>query len=270
MKVYNGQNQRELVRLCYDKYNVRNYIKEKIGDEHIPRLYGIFSSVDEINFQKLPSKYAIKITQSNGYNILVNERNEKSQEAIKTQLNEWLNTTNDLKKMVDIYKEESYYYDGRARIICEELLEDKEGNFPADIRIFCFNGEPKYISYDLDSVDDAGNKKRDYFKNTYTIDWEFLDVDFGRPRNTNVVIEKPSGLDKMIALARKLSEDFIFVRVDFYNLDGRIVVGELTWIPMGGGIIINPKEFDLQLGNELKLPNIKLDFKTFKNSLMNY
>ncbi|MFQ9676389.1 MAG: ATP-grasp fold amidoligase family protein [Eggerthella lenta] len=92
-------------------------------------------------------------------------------------------------------------------------------------------------------------------RNVYDESWNLLEVDLGRPHDPSVVMEKPDNLDELIFVARKLSEDFPFVRVDLYNLNESIIFGELTWIPMGGNCIISPLSFDREMGSWLDIPN---------------
>lgn len=259
LKLYYGIYEKELIQECYDKLAVRQYVTSKVGAQYLPQLYRTYDSADEIDFAQLPDKYVLKITQSCGYNIIHNGHNSLNDViAVKTQLREWLNQTNDLKAVRRMHKEGSYHFNGKSRILCEEYLENVEGEIGEDIRLYCFNGKAKFFSIDFDSMTEDGIKKIEYNRNVYDLDKNFIDVNFGRPNDMKQNLPELKKFSKMIEIAEELADDFIFVRVDFYNLDGRIIVGELTFIPMGGAGKIEPMEYDYKWGQELQLPQVKL------------
>lgn len=256
LKQYYGNEMKELIQLCYDKYTVREYVKRKIGDKYLTQIYGVYHKADQIEFEKLPKEFVLKITQSSGCNIVVNSNNKKTFNEIRNTLGEWLKYTNSEKRITNA-REEAYYFDGNAKIICEEYLKTQDDNIPEDIRFFCFNGEPKFFCVDFQSTDCEGNKLHDYYRNTYSVETkEFIPVNFGRKYNDDFKAPDLKNWDEMVTIAKKLSEDFPFVRVDLYNINGRIVFGELTWIPQGGMGRITPKKFDYKFGSMLCLPNI--------------
>lgn len=256
LKLYYGQYNKQKIQLLYDKFTVREYIKKCIGEKYLNELYGVYSNANDIDFDKLPNKFALKITQSSGKNIICSNKAGLDIEKVKIILNKWLKETNKSKE-----QEQSYYFTGNAQIICEKFLETKERKVPCDYRFYCFNGEPKYIIYDIDTTLEDGTHGNDIRRNVYNLNWELIDVEFGRPKNVSGKIEKPENLEEMLEISRKLSEEFPFVRVDLYNIDGKIIFGELTWIPMGGNCVITPDSFDYELGELLELPNEKLIYK---------
>ncbi|NLD19021.1 MAG: hypothetical protein GX663_02075 [Clostridiales bacterium] len=269
LKLYNGQENKKVMQLCYDKFDARRYIEEKIGPGYLPELYGIYDDVDDIDFSIFPEKYVIKITQSCGYNIINNGELEMSQEKIMEQLRKWQQEINDLSECRKRYKEESYYYTGKAKIICEEYLEDSNSDIVTDSAFFCFNGEPKYydIVYDSVKLGDGLKSEELFYRNIYDIDKQYIPMELGRPTDEKLGNKNFENFNKMIEISERLSKDFPFLRVDLYNIEGRIVVGELTWIPMGGGGKITPEEFDYEWGKLLKLPDVKIDFKNYKRCL---
>jgi len=259
LKKYNGENNLALIRKCYDKYRVREYMQEKGLIEHMPELYGVYNSPDEIDFSKFPTKYVIKISQSCGFNYINNGNVDIDEERIKQELLVWLNMAKDKTAMKKAYKDEHYYFDGNAVIICEEYLECKNGSPCVDMGVFCFNGEPMFACYDIDAIDENGFRKKSYYRNTYTPDWELIPVDLGRKRNEGIFVEKPKNFDKMIEISKIISKDFPFVRVDLYNRDGQIFLGEITFIPQGASQKILPIEFDYKFGEYLALPKLRND-----------
>lgn len=255
MKAYNESTYGEDIRKYYDKFRVREYVKKTIGEKYLTEIYGVWNSADEISFDDLPEECILKITQSSGFNKICLKGYKKEQEKIKSQLQDWLEFTNNKKNAEKLYKIEKYYFDGKAQILAEELLKTGDNAIPEDVRIYCFNGKAEFFTIDYDSVSQEGIKLHEYCRNVYDIDGNFLPYTFGRENDERYKEHNITNLPEMIKVAEKLSKPFIFVRVDLYNIKGRIVFGELTWIPMGGAGRVLPYEFDRELGE--KLPVIK-------------
>ncbi len=256
LKVY-YRTRKDLIQEVYDKYTARDYVKKKAGSQYLSKLFGVYDSVDEIDFDSLPDKFALKVTQSCGCNLFCSDRENFHIGETKRQMSEWLQEMNS--ERVQIETEEGYYHNGNAKIICEEYLEDSHGAIPLDVRFWCFNGKVKFYCMDFDTVDEKGNKKKFYYRNTYDVDGELIPVDLGRPHNTVFARPDLPHFEEMLKLAETLAEDFAFVRVDLYNIDGRIVFGELTPIPQSGSGRITPKKYDYLFGEMLKLPDV--DFR---------
>lgn len=251
LKILN-RSKAALIRRAYDKVKVRGYIEEKLGKEYcgtfLNTLYGVYNDVKEIDFDSLPSSFVLKVSQSSGFNIICPDKTKLDIEKTQKLLDKWLKVANGKH-----YTEENYVYDGHAVICCEKFLSDKEGNIPYDIRVYCFNGEPKLFVCDIGTTLQDGSHGEAIVRNVYDAKWSLLDIDLGRPHDPDIKIEKPSNLDEIIRVSRILSEDFLFVRVDLYSFDGRLVFGELTWIPMGGSCVIKPDYMDYELGSWLDL-----------------
>ena len=254
LKKYYQKNDRQLLQRIYDKYLVREYIEEKTGrDDLLPELYGVYSDASQIPFDLLPEEYVLKITQGSGCNLFNTPEQSLDPMSARDTLREWQQSLSDIKQIQKIYNEDSFLFNGEPRIICEEYLRDKSGHIPSDIRFFCFNGIPKLFCIDYESVKDDGTKKEEYYKNTYRMDGSFLEVDLGRKRNP--LYNKPAidKFDEMVDIAKKLSSDFIFARIDMYYANDRVICGEITPIPQGGSGVIYPEEFDLEMGGWLQL-----------------
>lgn len=209
-----GDKERE----CTDKYQVREYVKSKGLDEILTKLYGKFDSTDEIDFSKLPDQYVLKTNHGSGCTIIKNSQNEIDEKTAKNKLKVSLNT-NYAKETLE------YHYEKiKPCILCEEYLKEDNKISPTDYKIFCFNGIAKFILV-------CGNR-------TENLQIVYYDLEWNKMEYTKTKLEgefkKPKNFEKMIEIAEILSKDFKFVRVDLYNIDGKIYFGELTFTPRGG------------------------------------
>lgn len=235
IKIYGGlEDYSQLV----DKYSVRNIIKSKIGEKYLAKLYGVYYNADDIDFEKLPNRFVLKCTHGCGYNLICKDKTMLSIEETRAILHKWMNE--------EFYKnaKEIQYKNVTPTIICEEYLEDNQGKL-LDYKYFCFNGKPEFIEV----VSDRGNDTRADF---YTTNWEKINLRT-KFKNSNSNIESPKGLELMTELAEELSRDYPFVRVDFYNVDGRIIFGELTFTPGGGVSKFRPIEKDIEIASKIDL-----------------
>lgn len=221
---------------CVDKYYVREYIKSKGLEEILNELYFVVDSPEKIDFKRLPEKFALKVTNGSETNIFCKEKRRLNIDSTKRKLNEFLN-------MGNASAGREWAYEGSSKlIIAEKLMEDDsaEDGSISDYKFLCFNGNPCYIIYDCDRF--IGHKR-----NIYDLNWNNLKIDSDCPQ-INREIPRPENLETMIKIARKLSEDFPAVRVDLYNIKGKIIFGELTFYPWSGYVKFSPDSFDLELG----------------------
>lgn len=251
---YNELYNKELIQEIYDKYTVRDYIKRKGMANILINQYGHFNDIAEIDFDSFPNDYILKSTQSSGQNIIVTQDMTIDREALKQEMDTWLNRN----KQSDRFQ--GYYYTKNDSIVCEELLKDEEGKIPIDIRICCCNGRAKWIYCDIDAIDEDMKHKKAYHREYFDLDWNFLPIDnVNRTRKDKrqALSKKPENLEEIIEIAELLSEDFIFVRVDLYNINNKIYFGELTPIPgMVGGF--EPDKWDYTFGDMITLPDAKI------------
>lgn len=229
---------------CADKYLVRSHLKNKGFGDLLNNLIKVYESVDEIRLNELPNKFVLKGTHGSGWNIIVNDKNNFNWIAWKLVMKSWLNQN------FYYYGREWPYKDIKPRIICEEFLEDSQGEGINDYKVFCFNGEPKFVQVDV-------SRFTSHKKNFYDLDWNLMPLKINE-ENINVGIDKPKNFNLMIKIARELSNDFPHVRVDFYEVKEQLVFGELTFFPNNGTGRIFPEEYEIVLGKWLKLPSIKL------------
>lgn len=236
--------QRKIITECADKYEVRRFVKKTIGDEYLIPLVGkgVYSSVSELSFDALPEKFVLKTTDGWKTNIICTDKSKLDIDETRRKLEGWLD------------KGHSHYYlhlewaykNIRPRIICEEFIEQAGGLI--DYRFWCFNGSVGLIQVSSDRQ--IGQLKQDYFD----CDWNHLDITRSNYPNNDRGLSKPRLLEQMIDISEKLATPFPFVRVDLYEVNGVIKVGELTFYPANGMADIKPFEWDKKLGSMLKLP----------------
>lgn len=232
-----------LVVKCGDKYTVRDYVREKGLDNILTKLYGSYDMPNELEYEKYPQKYVIKTSNSCKTIIIVDEKNGIDKKEIEKKLRTWQKL--DYSKM----SIEPHYAKMYPKIIVEEFLDDGTGIFPIDYKIFCFNGEPKFIEVMTDRTENHKIKRHFYDLNWVPLDYEKV--------KKNKVLEKPARLSEFINISKKLSEDFPFVRVDLYNLKDRIILGELTFTPSSGIATYYNEETQKELGSMIDLPKEK-------------
>lgn len=229
-----------------DKYLVREYVKEKIGEEYLIPLLGVWQNPDDINFDELPEKFVLKTNHGSGWNIIVKDKSKINVEQAKSQLNEWLHTNYAFCCGLELH-----YKNIKPLIIAEEYIETNNNDLE-DFKFLCFNGQVKYIWVDK-------NRYTEHKRNIYNIDWILSDKQISE----NHVYEnfancpKPFNLNKMIEFAKILSKGFSFVRVDFYENNKKMYFGELTFTSASGTHIFTPESFNNELGNLVDLKSIK-------------
>ncbi len=207
---------------CTDKYLVRNYIKQKGYSTLLTELYGIYNNFDEIQLEKLPEKFVLKTNHSCKDVFICIDKNKFDFEKAKEVLNKKLKENYAKKKL------EYHYSNIKPIIMCEEYIDDGSGEAPKDYKFFCFNGK-------VYSILVCSNRTINIEQNWYDTNWNELDYTLEKYKN-NAKHEKPINLEEMIKIAENLSKEFIFVRVDLYNSNGKIYFGELTFSPAAGFI----------------------------------
>ena len=215
-----------------DKYAVREYVARVSGSEYLNEILGVYDSFDEIDFSSLPDRFALKCTHSSGFNVIVKDKNQVKLQDIKKKFDKWLKTN-----YYHVNRERNYRYI-KPRILCDAYLESENGHLD-EYKLFCFNGKVRLIQHNKET-----SKER--YANLYDENWRLLDVEYGYPRHQGS--ELPNNKNEMVKVAEELSAIFCFVRVDLYNLSGKIYFSELTFHPSGGHIRFNPQDFDKVLG----------------------
>lgn len=233
--------------MMVDKYKVREYIKETIGEEYLIPLLGVWDNPDDIDFDALPDKFVLKCNHNSGLGMCIcKDKSTLDVAKVRTGLRKGL--------------KENYYLSGREwpykdverKIVCEQYMEDSTTEELRDYKFFCFDGEVKALFVATDRQTKGEETKFDFFD----ADYNHLPFTNGHP-NARVLPEKPKAFDKMKALAAILSKNIPQVRVDFYEVDGRIYFGELTFSHWSGMVPFDPPAWGNAFGEWIKLPDVK-------------
>lgn len=226
-----------------DKYQVREYVKDKIGEEYLIPLLGVWDKFEDIDFDKLPQQFVLKCNHGCGCNIIVKDKQNFDKEKASKQINEWMNIN------YAYLGFELHYSDIPRKIIAEEFIQNAENEL-YDYKVWCFNGKAHYIQF-LSERNTDGLKMAFYDR-----EWNKQRFLYSVPMDKKVN-KKPEKLELLLELAEKLSAGFNHVRVDFYiTNDGRIYFGEMTFTSCNGTARWEPKEADLMLGNLIELSKV--------------
>lgn len=228
--------------MLVDKYEVKKYVTEKIGEKHLIPTLGVWDKFDDIDFDNLPDKFVLKCTHDSGSVYLCQDKSKVDLKWLKKIFDEAANGNQ--------YHgaREWAYKDVKPRIIAEEYMVDESGVELKDYKFFCFGGEVKYFNVDFERF-------KDHRANYYDLD--FKQLPFGKvacPPDFSRKIEKPQNFEEMVILAEKLAGDIPFVRVDLYNVNGDIYFGEMTFSPAAGFGKFTIDEWDRKIGDYIQLP----------------
>ena len=226
---------RQSIADCADKYAVRKTIEAKGCPELLIKLYGVWDRVEDVDWDCLPEKFAIKCNHGSGYNIICTDKLSFDIEDAKKKLGKWMKESYGVERA-----EQGIYSKIHRKIIAEEFIETADGKPPKDYKFFCSYGEVKFLFVASDRINNQ--TKFDY----YYPDWTWIPV---KNQHPNVgPVEKPEMLEKMMEYARILSKDYPLVRVDLYNEGEKIIFGELTFTHFGCLNSFDPDEYDLTFG----------------------
>lgn len=238
---YHDKN--ELRVTCTDKWAVRDYIRSKGYESLLVPVYGdVYTSVDALDLSSLPDSFVIKATHGCYMNIICTDKSSFDLDQAKSKINTWLHTTYG----TDLF--ETHYKPIPHRFYIEKCLDDADAII--DYKIFCYNGKPSFIFV-------CGNRVSGLTFSVYDLDWKRIHGVITDKHNTTHEFPRPENLETMLQIAAKLSEDFVFVRVDLYNINNTIYFSELTFTP---GACIFPyfkSHFLVSEGKKLILPKLK-------------
>lgn len=226
-----------------DKYEVRSYVKEKVGEHVLAKCFGIYRSFDEINFEDLPNEFVLKCTHGSGYNLIVKDKSTENFKQAKFKFDKWLKINYYFKFRERVYK------DLEPRIICEEFLIDNEINELIDYKFYCSKGIPFNL---VVKAKEEGNCKMAY----YDMDWNKITPDASTKNYLNKEIKKPDNFEDMKEIASKLSKDFYFVRVDLYSVNNKIYFSELTFFPNGAMKRLMIEDMNRSLGGYVNISHL--------------
>ena len=230
-----------------DKYEAKNYVAERIGEQYIIPTLGVWESFGDIDFESLPEQFVLKCTHDSGGLVICRDKENFNIEEARRKIE------TSLKREYYWLWREWPYKNVKPRIIAEKYMEDSKTSELRDYKFFCCNGEVKCFKIDFDRF-------TNHCANYYDI--QMNQLPFGEayyPPNYNKKLAEPKNLEQMIALATLLSKDVPFLRVDFYNVDDEIYFGELTFYPAAGCGPFTSEEWDKKLGDWIKLPEKQLE-----------
>lgn len=230
--------------MMVDKYKVREYIAEQLGEEYLIPLLGVWDDPDEIDFDALPDQFVLKCNHNSGLGMCICKDKSKLNIAkIKKELREGV--------------AQDYYLTGREwpyknvprKIICEKYMVDNQTSELRDYKLFCFDGNVMFFKVDF-------GRFTEHHANYYDRDGKLLNMgEADYPPIPEKNIEIPKNIGIMIEFAEKLSKGIPFVRIDFYDVDGKIYFGEITFYPAAGFGKFEPKQWDKTFGDWLILPH---------------
>ena len=239
LKLY---DRKPLYTQLVDKYAVRQYIAEKIGEEYlIPLVGGPWNSAEEIDFDVLPEQFVLKCNHDSGGVIVCRDKSELDIPAIKQKL------THKMKQNYYRIGREWPYKNVEPCIFAEKYMEDSSNINLNVYKFLCFNGEPRIIQ--TIQNDKTASESIDYFD----LEWNLLELRQNFP-NSECPLKKPGLFDNMLALSRKLCEGFPFIRTDLYEINGRVFFSELTFYSDSGMAKFDPPAWDETIGSWLTLP----------------
>lgn len=228
-----------------DKYAVKQYVADKIGEQHVIPLLGVWNCFKEIDFDKLPNQFVLKCTHDSGGVVICRDKENFDK--------------NQAEKILSTYLKRKYYYchrewpykDVKPRIIAEQYMAEKNNKGLTDYKFYCFNGVPLYLYVSI-GLENHATAQMSFLN----IDWSF--ADFGRTdyKPLEKLPPKPARFEEMIDMVKKLSKGIPFLRVDLYEINGEIYFGEYTFSPCAGMMPFDPPEADFKLGQLLDISHV--------------
>lgn len=224
-----------------DKYEAKEYVRSVLGDEYIIPTIGVYDSFGDIDFSKLPDQFVLKTTHDSGGVVVCPNKGKLDIARARRKLEGSLHHNY-------FYEHREYpYRDIRPRIIAEQYMVDESGTELKDYKFFCFDGKCRMLFVATDRS--KGDVRFDFFDPNF----QHLPFRQGHPWATKEV-RKPAGFEQMVSIAERLSQGFRHVRVDLYDINGRIYFGELTFFHFSGNVPFEPAEWDYKIGQWLQLP----------------
>lgn len=237
--------QNPLITRCSDKFAVKDYVDETIGKGHVVPTIDWWTDPDDIDFEKLPEQFVLKVNWSSGFNIIIKDKSEIDEEQIRKQLRTWTRSSQN-----SYYQMFNWGYKYMSPVIyAEEYISevgDSEQVF--DYKFFCYDGVCKNLFI---TTDRFSNKTYNWFDR----DFNELPFTYGNAGKTPGGVEKPKHFEEMIDYAQQLAKPFPFVRVDFYEIGDKVLVGEMTFYSGGGILQFKPRLWDIELGKLINLPD---------------
>ncbi|HHU55797.1 MAG TPA: glycosyl transferase [Acholeplasmataceae bacterium] len=225
-----------------DKLEVRKYISKTIGEDYLIPLIGVWDKFEDIDFDKLPNQFVLKPTHTSGNVFICKDKSAIDYLKLEKEINDWLE-----REYYWVHREWPYK-NIKPRIICEKYMVDESGDELKDYKFMCFNGEVKCSFVCLNR-----NSPKGLNVDFYDMDWKPMPFE-RHYSNSGKRTPKPKTFDEMVRISQLLSKDITFVRIDFYEVNGKLFIGEITFYPGSGFEEFTPESYDYLLGSWIKLP----------------
>lgn len=229
-----------------DKYAVREWVASKIGEEYLIPLLGCWDSFDDIDFYNLPNQFVLKTNHGSGTNLIIRDKSEINLKRVKRALKDWIETDYGFNTGFELH-----YSDIKPKIIAEKYMKTESGELQ-DYKFLCFGGKPYFCWVDM-------GRYSKHTRNVYDLNWNLQPWNQSSYGIYSEPIPRPKNFEKMIELANILCQEFSHVRVDFYNIDGVIYFGEMTFTNGSGLDPIIPNQYDRMLGDLWKVDTSKCE-----------
>ena len=236
-------DRRDEYTIMADKYLSKKYVADKVGQQYVVPLLGVWDRFSDIDFDALPDQFVLKCNHDSGTVIICRDKSKLDMDKAGKELEKSLGTS------YFVFNREWPYKNISPKIIAEEYLSQGDDDCLWDYKFFCFNGEPRIMYMEKE----ASESKTEAF---FDMEQNYLDLEMDDPR-PDVPPQLPECFDLMRSLAEKLSEGIPFLRVDFFFINGQIYVGELTFYHQSGLTKMKPEIWDLKLGQWIRLPEIR-------------
>lgn len=225
-----------------DKYSVRAYVKDKVGEHYLNELIHVYNKASEVNFEELPEQFVIKGVHGFHFNLIVKDKSKLNRKRARYLMRKWMSKNQYYRGGL-----EWAYKNVQPKLIAEKFLSEMDKEVLNDYKFFCFNGKPKFVQIDIErSIND--------YRAFYDLNWNKLE--FYNKENPVFPREltKPENFEEMVEVATKLADKFPFVRVDLYSINGKILFGEMTFYPADARKDFHPKKYNAILGSYITLP----------------
>lgn len=242
----------DILTKLVDKYSVRDYVKEKVGEQYLNELIAVYDKAAQVNFDELPDQFVIKGVHGFHFNLIVKDKSKLNRKKALFLMNKWMNKN-------QYYRGgfEWAYKNVPPRLIAEKFLKEMDKDVILDYKFFCFNGEPKFVQVD---VERGINDQRAF----YDLDWNKLEFYNKENKVYPGEIEQPENFENMLYVAKTLADKFPFVRVDLYSINNKTIFGEMTFYPSDGRKDFHPLKYNKILGDYIKLPTLPEGQKEIK------
>jgi hypothetical protein len=228
-------DRRPILTMLADKYAVRQYVRERVGEEYLNEVYLVTENPGDLDFSRFPDRFVVKATHGSGWNVIVVDKYRADERAIRKQCAIWLKMN-----YYDLGREWCYKHIP-PRILVEAFIGDASGKVPLDFKFFCFDGIPRFIQVDFDRFEH-------HTRNLYDTSWNQVPCKLHYDNNEQGC-PMPSNLDEMLAVAENLAYGLDFVRVDLYSVHNRVYFGEMTHYPGNGFERFDPAWYDAYFGS---------------------